>query len=101
MEEEATSLTIRLGPAALPCESTANEQPLLQEAAAINGNGSWFKQSDYSEGTWDAIEHHALPFDDVCTVFPKGTSLPTVRDHLDTLTISDDDKAEIIEGLFS
>ena len=73
----------------------AGEQ-LLDEAIAINHGGSCFKQSDYSEGTWDAIEHHALPFDDVCTVFPKGTKLSIVRAHVDTLSLHRDTKAEIL-----
>lgn len=73
----------------------ASEQ-LLDEAIAISYGGSCFKQSDYSEATWDAIEHDAIPTDDVCKVFPKGTKLSVVRAHVDTLTIHDDTKAEIL-----
>jgi hypothetical protein len=76
-------------------------EPLLDEAAAISSDGSWGKQSDYSKGTWEAILHDVLPFDAICNVFSKGTELSIVRDHLDTLTISDDARAEIVEGLFS
>ena len=78
----------------------AGEQ-LLDEAAAISSAGSWGKQGDYSKGTWAAILHDGLPFAAICNVFSKGTELSIVRDHLDTLTISDDAKAEILEGLFS
>tara|TARA_B100000131_G_C18103903_1_gene607042 strand:+ start:1087 stop:1614 length:528 start_codon:yes stop_codon:yes gene_type:complete len=85
-----------------PIEQAATPAPseqLLDEAIAVSNGGSCFKQSDYSEGTWDAIEHDAIPFDDVCTIFPKGTELSIVRDHLDTLTIHDDTKAEILARL--
>ena len=73
----------------------AGEQ-LLDEAIAISNGGSCFKQSDYSDATWDAIEHDAIPLDDVCKVFPKGTKLSIVRAHVDTLSIHRDTKAEIL-----
>tara|TARA_Y100000310_G_scaffold324190_1_gene385761 strand:- start:381 stop:710 length:330 start_codon:yes stop_codon:yes gene_type:complete len=80
-------------------------EPGLDEAAAISCSrkGLWSKRSDYSQEQWAAlIWNRTIPGDDKgCKIFYEGTKLSIVRDFLNGLPISDDTKAEIVEGLFS
>ena len=74
----------------------------LDEPAVIRSDGTWSKKSDHSEKEWTDIERFIRwPNDPFDMVLRQGSTLSKVRGSLDCWPISTEDKAEIIEGLFS
>ena len=74
----------------------------LDEPAVIRSDGTWSKKSDHSEKEWPDIERFIRwPNDPIDIVLRQGSTLSKIKGFLDCWPISTEDKAEIIEGLFS
>ena len=71
---------------------TLNDNPCLEEAATVLCCGTWWTASDGGCPSLDV---------GLGRVFDPGDTLSRVRSYLETLELSADTRAEILEGLFS